>query len=320
MALQPIWAHADITPAESAVTGDVALRIHIIEEPGPAQPRATSAKGYVLQVTNAAGAPVTGAAVALRLPEDGATGRFNNGLRAWVAYSDSAGIVRFPVLQWGETAGVVQIQVTAAKGSSHTGLLIAQRLGSDGAAVSVVSVPVYAPASETTTPASVAPTVVATPRISENSLGTPHRIPLGFDMPQVETAQAAAPKPAAPRAPQVALETPAPGTVFQPLADVPPAETPNRHQDAPPISMNTSSSGASPGTGKVHPLVPDPPAPTKEDSSEPMVSITNSPTGASSGESHKKIWILNCSGRGCWRRGHARCHVCAQHRQLQFGV
>jgi hypothetical protein len=145
IALNPIWAQTNsVAPAESDL--DAVLHVHVADDPGPAHPQSTSAKGYVVQVTNAGGAPVSGAAVALRLPDDGPTGRFSNGLRAWVAYSDSAGIARFPVIQWGEYSGQVELRVTAAKGTLHTGLIIAQEIGSDRPSVSVVSVPVEAAA------------------------------------------------------------------------------------------------------------------------------------------------------------------------------
>jgi hypothetical protein len=279
-ASQPIWASAEPGPT------DVELRVHLVDDPGPAQPQSASAKGYVLQITNAVGAPVVGAAVALRLPEYGATGRFANGLRAWVAYSDAAGIVRFPVIQWNDTAGPVPIQVTAAKGSNHSGFVIAQRINADNGSLSVVSVPIRNP---DTTAGNTAPAI---PVIA---LGTPRRAVLSFEMPQLETAQVAvAQRPPTP-APQVALDQPAPG-IPQPLADIVPPSPPA--QQTPPPPMNIAQSGSSAPPEKPHTLKPEPPPPTKESSSEPTVTITNSPTGAGGGESHKKLWILIGIGAG----------------------
>jgi hypothetical protein len=258
MALNPIWAQSSSpVPADSAPDG--ALHIHVVDDPGPAQPQSTSVKGYVLQVTNTSGAPVAGAAVALRLPEDGPTGRFANGLRAWVAYSDPAGIARFPVIQWGETGGPVQVRVTAAKGVSHAGLMIAQRIGPDNGSVSVVSVPVEA---------------------------------------------ALIPKPAAPRAPELALQASEHGTVSKPLADAVPLSiaSPNIVTPNPPApdtpAPDLSRSGSSAPTDKAHALTPNPPPSTKQAGSEPTVTITNSPTGAGKMESHKKKWILIALGAG----------------------
>ena len=144
LALNPIWAQTNSAGSNQS-NPESPLHVHVVDDPGPAPTQSTSAKGYVMQVTNASGAPVAGAAVALRLPEDGPTGRFTNGLRAWVAYSDPAGIARFPVIEWGESAGRVDIRVTAAKGSYHAGLVIPQQLGAEHPSVSVVSVPMQPP-------------------------------------------------------------------------------------------------------------------------------------------------------------------------------
>ena len=259
LALNPIWAQ--INPAGSTGSNesspDSSLHVHVVDDPGPAPTQSISTKGYVMQVTNSSGAPVAGAAVALRLPEDGPTGRFNNGLRAWVAYSDAAGIARFPVIEWGGSEGRVDIRVTAAKGSYHAGLVIPQQIGAEHPSVSVVSVPMEAPGP---TPAVA---IVA--------------------------------KPTPPQQPQIAMQTVQPGTFPQALADtIPLNKTP---LPTPPLdlSMNLSKSGSSapPKTG--HTLVPNPPAANKEGAAdaEPTVTITNSPTGAGgSHDSHSKRWLV----------------------------
>jgi hypothetical protein len=77
----------------------------------------------------------------LRLPEAGPTGRFANGLRAWVMYSDAAGIARFPLILWGDTPGAVPVRLTAAKGTLHTGLVINQQITVEAKSVMIVPVP-----------------------------------------------------------------------------------------------------------------------------------------------------------------------------------
>lgn len=139
IALNPVLAQTRSAALEPSAAEP--LHVHLVESPDPVQLRMMSAKGYVVQVTNAAGAPVEGAAVALRLPEDGPTGRFANGLRAWVAYSDPAGIARFPVIQWGESAGAVEVRLTAAKGTLHTGLVVNQQIMAEAKSVMVIPVP-----------------------------------------------------------------------------------------------------------------------------------------------------------------------------------
>jgi hypothetical protein len=169
MVLNAVWAQTNSAdPGESA--NEAALHIHVVDDPGPVQTQTMSAKGYVVQVTNAAGAPVSAAAVALRLPEEGPTGRFTNGLRAWVAYSDAAGIARFPVIQWGDNSGPLELRLTAAKGTSHNGLMIALQIGSDHPSMSIVSVPIEA-ATLVPKPAGLAPEIIVeTPQPGTTSM------------------------------------------------------------------------------------------------------------------------------------------------------
>ena len=257
LALNPIWAQTN-SARSNEPSPESPLHVHVVDDPGSAPTLSTSTKGYVMQVTDSSGAPVTGAAVALRLPEDGPTGRFANGLRAWVAYSDAAGIARFPVIEWGENAGRVDMRVTAAKGSNHAGLVIPQQLAAEHRSVSVVSVPM-----ESLVPAPAPAIAVA--------------------------------KPTPPQQPQIALPNLQPGTLPQALADtIPLNKTP---LPTPPLdlSMNVSKSGSSapPMTG--HTLVPNPPPANKENpaDAEPTVTITNSPTGAGgSHDSHSKKWLV----------------------------
>jgi hypothetical protein len=131
--------------------------MHVVDQPGPALANSTSAKGYIVQVSDSSGIPVAGVAVALRLPEDGPTGRFAGDLRAWVAYTDSAGVARFPAIRWGENPGFVELRATAAKGSVHAGLLIQQQVKADHPAIAVAPVPVPVPV----------PPPPAAPRIAE---------------------------------------------------------------------------------------------------------------------------------------------------------
>jgi len=220
LALNPIWAQ--INPAGSTGSNesspDSSLHVHVVDDPGPAPTQSISTKGYVMQVTNSSGAPVTGAAVALRLPDDGPTGRFGNGLRAWVAYSDAAGIARFPVIVWGGSAGRLDIKVTAAKGSYHSGLIIPLQIGADRPSVSVVSVPM-----ETPVPAPV---------------------------PAAAVALVAKPMP--PQRPQIALETPP-----EALADTIPLNKTPLPTPLLDLSMNVSKSGTS-APPKKHTLIPNP--------------------------------------------------------------
>jgi hypothetical protein len=80
--------------------------------------------GFVVEVTNAKGGPVSDAAVAFRLSDDGATGAFADGSHAAVIYTDAAGQARSPAVRWGATPGSASLRITAVKGPLHAGLLV----------------------------------------------------------------------------------------------------------------------------------------------------------------------------------------------------
>ncbi len=130
-AVNPVWAQAKASDRQSTADPQPALRVRVVDDPGPPLPNSTSLKGYAIQVTDSSGAPIADAAVALRLPDEGATGHFGEGLRAWVAYTDPAGLARFPVIQWEGSVGLAELRVTAAKGTTHAGLLVQQQVGAE---------------------------------------------------------------------------------------------------------------------------------------------------------------------------------------------
>jgi hypothetical protein len=128
----PAWTQTNAV-SPPGVDPQAALRVRVLDDPQPVLPDSTAIKGYAVQVTDSSGAPVGDAAVALRLPEDGPTGHFAGNLRAWIAYTDSAGVARFPVIEWEGSIGLAVLRITAAKGSAHTGLLVEQRIGAEHA-------------------------------------------------------------------------------------------------------------------------------------------------------------------------------------------
>jgi hypothetical protein len=220
VALTPIWAQSTSAGGgEPAV--EVPFHVHLVDEPGPAPTRSTSEKGYVVQVTNGTGAPVAGAAVALRLPEDGPTGRFANGLRAWVAYSDTAGIARFPVIQWGETGGLVELSVTAAKDTLHAGLTIAQQIGQEHPSASIVSIPVEAASVAKPAPPPEPRIVIQTPEPGTVSMPLADTVPLSvsplntsqLDIPKAGSSGASGPHTLTPNPPSAGKEDSAAPTV-----------------------------------------------------------------------------------------------------------
>jgi hypothetical protein len=252
IALHPIWAQTNSSnPAEWDARS--ALHVHVVEESGPALAKATSAKGYTVQVTDSSGAPVASAAVAFRLPDDGPSGRLVNGLLAWVSYTDAAGIATFPLIQWGETAGTVEIKVTAAKGSSHTGILIKQQISSATSPnTTVVEVPV--PSAAVSKPAAPQAPKIETETAQSNTVFQPFADVVPPDAPKTIAPMLSAHPDAAPTA---TAPKSAPHTL-----------TPN-----PPSSSGASGAGA--GTEV-----------------EPTVTIVNTKAGTGAGHEFNKKWLI----------------------------
>ena len=165
-AVRPAWTQTKPNDRQPSADPQPALRVQVVDDPGPSLPNSTALKGYAIQVSDPSGAPVADAAVAMRLPDEGATGHFDGGLRAWVAYTDAAGLARFPVIQWEGSVGVAELRVTAAKGSAHAGLIIQEQVGSEKLASVLIP-----PAPEAKAPK------IALPTAPEISVETPQPNP-----------------------------------------------------------------------------------------------------------------------------------------------
>jgi hypothetical protein len=270
LVLDPAWSQSN-PPTSVAPDFQGPYKIRVVDDPGTALPNSTALKGFAVQVTDSTGAPVPGVAVALRLPEEGATGHFPNNLRAWVAYSDPAGLARFPVIQWEGSVGSSELHLTAAKAGVHTTMLVKQEVAATGHLVP--------PTPDLPAPVLAASTLAASNPAASNPV------------------EPAVPKPAPPPAPEIALDL-KPGTVSKPLAAVMPLP-------ASKTGASPSIKAATP-TETHHTLTPNPPPPasgvssasqtgasgrTGASTSKPTVTITNSKTGGSALSRNKK-WII----------------------------
>lgn len=110
-------------PAESG-----ALQIRVAEGGNSAAEVNSIVAGYSIVVTDTSGIPVSGAAVAIRLPEDAPTGYFEDGVHSAVAYTDVSGTAKFSKIHWSSKDGVVSVMITAVKGGLHAGAVIEQNL------------------------------------------------------------------------------------------------------------------------------------------------------------------------------------------------
>lgn len=163
-------APAVIAPAQgSGAVDNTDLQLRVVEGSAPEAKVNSTLKGLTVAVTNATGAPIADAAVAFRLPDNGATGTFPDGSHAAVAYTDTSGRANFTGLHWNQTPGSVAMRVTATKGTSHAALLLNKTLTSD--VTTVVQVPQAAAPS--TPPPPAQQSVVQQPVLKQSAVQQP---------------------------------------------------------------------------------------------------------------------------------------------------
>lgn len=112
-----------------------------------------SSKGFTLQVTDSAGAPVADSAVVFRLPDEGASGTFADASRSAIVYTAADGRARISGIKWSETPGSVSIKVTATKGEARAGFLLSETLSAQSAPVTASAAPAPAEVAGTPPPA-----------------------------------------------------------------------------------------------------------------------------------------------------------------------
>jgi hypothetical protein len=129
LVVSPIGAQVPETTA--------ALQLRLLQSDPAVAVNSRSAQGFLVEATDANGAPVPEAAIALRLPESGPSGTFADGSHSAVVYTDAAGRAHLTGILWGSIAGIAELRLTAAKGSAHAGLLLEQTVNAAGSSASV---------------------------------------------------------------------------------------------------------------------------------------------------------------------------------------
>jgi hypothetical protein len=115
-----------------AASDPLILQVQVVEGEGLSYPPGSrSVKGITVRVTNEVGRPVAGAAVSFRLPEDGATGTFQNKSKTEIAATSADGRASVWGMQWGKTVGTLTIRITAAKGATRAGTTATQVISLD---------------------------------------------------------------------------------------------------------------------------------------------------------------------------------------------
>lgn len=103
----------------AAADEPTSLQVRILTLDSLVQPIGSSNKTIKVVVEDALGRPVPNAAVAFRLPEEGVTGAFANGLRTEVVLSGADGIAEAGPVVWGTAPGRSQVRVSAIKGAAR---------------------------------------------------------------------------------------------------------------------------------------------------------------------------------------------------------
>ena len=123
--------------APLAVCGEtVILQLQVLEGEGRIFAALSRAlKPITVRVTDETGAPVAGAAVSFRLPAEGVSGIFQNGLKTDMALSGPDGRAVSPNITWGPLAGQARLRVTAALEEARAGLLVPVYISADNVVV-----------------------------------------------------------------------------------------------------------------------------------------------------------------------------------------
>lgn len=121
------WALAFLPAWLAAQTG--VLEIRVVEGDGAVQPAGSRTRApWTVQVVDATGRPVPGATVTFRLPAEGATGTFPNGLQTEVTRTGPDGRATVREVRWNRLPGPVRVRVIAQKNGERAGLVFEQRL------------------------------------------------------------------------------------------------------------------------------------------------------------------------------------------------
>jgi hypothetical protein len=118
----------------ASADASVIVQLRVVEGEGITYRTGSRAtRGITVLVTDEAGLPLDMASVSFRLPDQGASGTFNSGLRTEVVTTGRDGHASVWGMQWNKTPGPVQIRITAVKQQARTGIVSTQYL-SDTAA------------------------------------------------------------------------------------------------------------------------------------------------------------------------------------------
>lgn len=117
-----------LLPALAAAQGSV-FEVRVLEGEGAVQRAgARTRTPWTVQVVDETGRPVPGATVTFRLPAEGATGTFPNGLQTEVTRTGPDGRATVREVRWNRNPGPVRVRVIAIKDGERAAAVFEQRL------------------------------------------------------------------------------------------------------------------------------------------------------------------------------------------------
>lgn len=114
---------------QSASADPLILQVRVVEGEGMMYATgARATRGITVEVTDELGKAVGGVTLSFRLPEQGATGVFQNGTKTEIVTSDPNGRASVWGMRWNKTPGSVVLQITAVKGQTRAGTTVTQNI------------------------------------------------------------------------------------------------------------------------------------------------------------------------------------------------
>jgi hypothetical protein len=92
------------------------LRVRVLDNDGAGHPAGSRSAGISVEVTDELGKAVPGAAVTVRLPDDGPGGAFANGVSTAILTTGPDGRATTTPITWNRLAGPVEIRIAAVSG------------------------------------------------------------------------------------------------------------------------------------------------------------------------------------------------------------
>lgn len=110
------------------------LQLRVVEGEGVSYRVGTRAtRGITVMVSDEAGRPVDMASVSFRLPDEGASGTFNSGMRTEIVATGPDGRASIWGMHWNKTPGTFEIRISAVKDQARAGLVSTQYLSESAA-------------------------------------------------------------------------------------------------------------------------------------------------------------------------------------------